>query len=538
MAFEKKVREGMPKNAIKKIADNETTQLIYSINEDENIKDLARNPFLLSLIWLVQKSRYKLPRYRVELYRIISKTLFETWVMAKNMSRKSLVEARDYKEGEKILAPLALWMHENLLGGIGKEDKLKEKIIEIMKERGIGENEAINSTNKFFEYLAQETQLIITKGEDYYGFRHLSFEEFLSARALIMKESYNVYLEKYSKDPRWTEVFLLTAGWLGIVDGREEELTRIVKQLMENKNTDDLMLAGRIVAENLGVKKDVGKEVIEDVGKVWLYNGFVSLIEVITFSKEIMKIFKKTLLREYGKETYEKFIKILKDRKEDNNVRGRAASGLSLFANEDTHIKEILFEILKDKEENIFVRGRAARSLYLLVIEDENIKEIFLKILKDKKENIAVRVGAANGLSSLVRIDADIKEIFIEILKNKEENEYVRGNVTNDLSFLVKKDTSIEEILIRVLKDGKESEYVRGTAANNLYSLAREDESIKHMLLGILKDREENKNVRRMIVFGLLSFVWEDADIKEIFIEILKDENESKELKETIRKYI
>jgi len=141
-----------------------------------------------------------------------------------------------------------------------------------MKERGIGENEAINSTNKFFGYLAQETQLIIPKGGDYYGFRHLSYEEFLSARALIMKESYEMYLEKYNKYPRWAEVFLLIAGWIGIVDGREEELTRIVKQLRKNKNTYDLMLAGRIVAENLGVKKDVGKEVIEEIGKMWLYN--------------------------------------------------------------------------------------------------------------------------------------------------------------------------------------------------------------------------------------------------------------------------
>ncbi|OQX19668.1 MAG: hypothetical protein BWK75_05455, partial [Candidatus Altiarchaeales archaeon A3] len=113
MAFEKN-REGTPENAIKKFADNEATQLIFSINEDKNIKDLARNPFLLSLICLVQKSGFKLPRYRIELYKTITETLFETWVMARNITSKSLVEAKDYKEGEKILAPLALWMHENL----------------------------------------------------------------------------------------------------------------------------------------------------------------------------------------------------------------------------------------------------------------------------------------------------------------------------------------------------------------------------------------------------------------------------------------
>ncbi|MFN3528237.1 MAG: NACHT domain-containing protein, partial [Candidatus Altarchaeaceae archaeon] len=68
LAFEKKIKEGSPENVIKNIAENEAKQLIESINSDKNIKELSRNPFLLSLICLVQKSGYKLPRYRVDLY--------------------------------------------------------------------------------------------------------------------------------------------------------------------------------------------------------------------------------------------------------------------------------------------------------------------------------------------------------------------------------------------------------------------------------------------------------------------------------------
>ncbi|PKP61039.1 MAG: hypothetical protein CVT88_01350 [Candidatus Altiarchaeales archaeon HGW-Altiarchaeales-1] len=468
MAFEKKINKSMPESAIKKIVDSNTTQLINSINEDKNIKDLARNPFLLSLICLVQKSGFKLPRYRVELYRIITETLFETWVMARNIGGKSLVEAKDYKEGEKVLAPMALWMHENCPGGIGKEEKLKEKLIEIMKERGIAENEARNTTIEFFKYLAEQTQIIIPKGGDYYGFRHLSFEEFLAARALIMKEKYDKYLEKYSKDPRWTEVFLLTAGWLGIVDGREEEVTRIVESLMKSEKLGDLILAGKIVAENLGVKKDVGKKVINMIRNKWLYKSF-EFMDVVDVRAEIIeKIFEKTLLRDEGKETYEKFIEILKNKGENELMRERAANGLCSLLREDANIKEIFIEVLKNKGENKFVRRRAALYLSSLIKEDANIKEIFIEVLKNKEEYEGVRKRATDDLYSLLREDANIKEIFIEVLKNKGENKFVRGRAAFYLSSLIKEDANIKEIFIEILKDKYESKKLKETIRKHI----------------------------------------------------------------------
>ena len=465
-AFEKKVKKGMPENAIKKIVDDEARQLMYSINEDENIKDLARNPFLLSLICLVQKSGYKLPRYRIELYKTIAETLFETWVMARSISiGKPLTKARDYKEGEKVLAPLALWMHENLSGGVEKEDKLKEKIIKIMKNRGIPECAAINTVDKFFKYLAEQTQLIIPKGKDYYGFRHLSFEEFLAARALIMKEKYNKYLKKYSKDPRWTEVFLLVSGWIGIVDGREEEITRIVEDLLKSKDMDDLLLAGRIVAEDLGVKKDVGKEVIGKIGDEWLFE-LSKLLKYFKFQSEkikiIKKIFEKTLLRDDGKETYEKFIDILKDKKEDGWVRVSAAFGLSSLVEKDESIRKFFVDILKDKEEDGEVRRRVAIGLSSLVEKDESIRKILVDILKDKKEVGNVREIVAYRLSSLVEKDESIRKFLVDILKDKEEYIDVRISVAYGLYSLVEKDESIRKIFVDILKDKEEDGDILG----------------------------------------------------------------------------
>jgi len=532
-AFEKKVKKGMPENAIKKIVDDEARQLMYSINEDENIKDLARNPFLLSLICPVQKSGYKLPRHRIELYKTIAETLFETWVMARSISiGKPSTEVRYYKEGEKVLAPLALWMHENLSGGVEKEDKLKENIIEIMKNRGIPECAAINTVDKFFKYLAEQTQLIIPKGKDYYGFRHLSFEEFLAARALIMKEKYNKYLKKYSKDPRWTEVFLLVSGWIGIVDGREEEITRIVEDLLKSKDMDDLLLAGRIVAEDLGVKKDVGKEVIGKIGDEWLFelSKVPKDYKYFKFQSEkfkiIKKIFEKTLLRDDGKETYEKFIDILKDKKEDGWVRVSAAFGLSSLVEKDESIRKFFVDILKDKKEDGGVRRSVAYYLSSLVEKDESIRKFFVDILKDKEEDGEVRKRVAIGLSSLVEKDESIRKILVDILKDKKEVGNVRGIVAYRLSSLVEKDESIRKFFVDILKDKEEDGEVRGSVAHGLSSLVEKDESIRKFLVDILKDKEEDGEVRGTVAYGLSSLVEKDESIRKILVDILKDKKE------------
>ncbi|MFN3528166.1 MAG: hypothetical protein ACK4YO_03595, partial [Candidatus Altarchaeaceae archaeon] len=398
------------------------------------------------------------------MYRIITETLFETWVMARSINIKGTrVEPRDYKEGEKVLAPLALWMHENT-SGIVKEEKLKEEIIKIMKNRGYSEEESRKTTEEFFNYLADQTQLIIPKGKGYYGFRHLSFEEFLSARALIMNESYNEYLEKYGKYEgyhRWEEVLLLTVGWLGVVDGREKEVTRIVEKLIETKDIKKLLLAVKIVVEGLGVRKEVGEKVVENVGHLMMKKDPLNFWTMK--GSNVLIVLSKALQIDEGSKTRTMFIEKLKNRKENEKVRKRAAYWLSRLVKDNEEIREILIGILKDRGEKIGVRGIVAYSLSRLVKDDKEIREIFIEILKeilkDREEDEELRKIVAFGLSilsELVKDDKEIRKIFIEILKDRKEDGGLREVVAFGLSILVKDDKEIRKIFIEILKDRKE----------------------------------------------------------------------------------
>jgi len=80
------------------------------------------------------------------------------------------------------------------------------------------------------------------------------------------------------------------------------------------------------------------------------------------------------------------FVKILKDKGENERVRSSVAIGLSWVVEKDESIKKLFVEILKDKGENEEVRGRVAINLRLLVEKDESIKKL-LDDIDEEDEN-------------------------------------------------------------------------------------------------------------------------------------------------------
>lgn len=239
--FESSLKGETP--AILKQASEAADELVGSI-ETSPIFDLAKNPFLLTLICLVYVAGQRLPRSRVRLYLLCCETLFETWTYVRSLRGKKTAEPIEDEEGERILAPLALWMHEESPGGLVEEERLKEKLVEIMmKERDIPQKEAKEFARDFFNYLGQTTQLLIHRGAKKWGFIHRTFEEFLAAVALYKEDRYFEYLKDKSYDPNWREVFLLLCGYINLY-GKKSEIPLIIEELTSRKDDLESILTG------------------------------------------------------------------------------------------------------------------------------------------------------------------------------------------------------------------------------------------------------------------------------------------------------
>jgi DNA polymerase III delta prime subunit len=173
---------------------------------------LSRIPVLLNLICFIQWRRGKLPNGRAELYQRI----VETYLVAMDRARlltHELSDEYDYQDIKNWLGKLAfnmqagdLKLHEGQLSNYSEEglEKLRSELPEIQRERMLQISEG--DLNEFFQlrltevinkselekhariiidYLKNRTGFLIPRGvvdgEEFFGFSHLSFQEYFCA---------------------------------------------------------------------------------------------------------------------------------------------------------------------------------------------------------------------------------------------------------------------------------------------------------------------------------------------------------------------
>ena len=139
----------------------------------------------------------------------------------------------------RILAPLALWMHEVSpgVGLVGRED-MRRKLEELFMERG--DNSPHKAARQFLQDVRDHAAILLERGPGEYGFIHLTFEEYLAAVALALKGQGNSApiietLSAHVGEQAWREVTLLTIGYLGIRQQLPKVAGEVVEALVENK---------------------------------------------------------------------------------------------------------------------------------------------------------------------------------------------------------------------------------------------------------------------------------------------------------------
>ncbi|MBI4489855.1 MAG: HEAT repeat domain-containing protein, partial [Deltaproteobacteria bacterium] len=395
--------------------------LIEAIEGHPKIRDLTKNPFLLSMSAIVHRQGSMLPRYRAELYQLISKTLIQTWDRVRSLGMRPLVSTtRDYqREAREILYPVGLWMHRNFPTGAAPEEKLREFLLEEMKRRGsISRKEAENFVEKFFQELRPpRTHLLVERGQGWWGFLHLAFQEYFAAASLVSNEEYieKIKDKDIAYDPRWQEVILLIAGELAINHVRTKAVREMIERirqgvgdkLYEEILKKHILLAGKCLGEIGGIGGKVEDEIVADLLELALRSDFDTL------RAEASKVL--AALRDSP--SCEKIVacclSALKD--EHESVRGSAAEVLGRLGVADKRVVESLLDALKDKEWS--VRWSAAEALGRLGVGDKQVIEALVDGLMDMEG--LVRGSAAEALGRLGVADDRVVEALLGALKDK-----------------------------------------------------------------------------------------------------------------------
>jgi hypothetical protein len=219
-------------------ADRNSEKLLTALFENPRLRDLARNPFLLSALALIHRAEGRLPRHRVQAYEIFARTLCETWGQARRVvaGEATTRDIRYEEEAIPILGELALRMHEEWPTGVAPEDFIIRTLTEAIQGRNaVPRQEAEQAAKAFLERAGREVQILLERGAGQWGFLHLTFQEFFTAVGLLSSERFESVAFQHLFEPRWEEVLRLGVGYMALIQNRAQATQRFIRQVLEHE---------------------------------------------------------------------------------------------------------------------------------------------------------------------------------------------------------------------------------------------------------------------------------------------------------------
>ena len=220
-------------------------RIVAGFKDHPYIRHLARNPLMLSAVCLVNNFEGgELPKNRAILYRLCVEGLLHHWDQ-----RRGIRSAFTLEQKLRTCREVALAMQAD-----DRAEYEAEKVRSIMT--GVLNSKA--RAARLLEHIRRRTGLLLERRAGFFAFAHLTFQEYLAARAVHDGNRCGVDVERLARehdDARWKEVIALYCGLAIESQGRA-----MIERLIAQADTPSL---GGVLAE---AYLSAGPELSDDEG--------------------------------------------------------------------------------------------------------------------------------------------------------------------------------------------------------------------------------------------------------------------------------
>lgn len=214
----------------------EADKLYDEVQTRPAVAKLATTPLLAAIVLLIRRNEGRLPGRRVELYERCCEILIENWEASHDVEYVGVLRELGWERHLRLLAPLAYTIHAREQ----RTSATRAELIPVLATTLLQERlctDKVNATReaeRFLAALGLRSGLLQRVGLDEYGFPHLAFQEYLSAR-YIAAQSYPDFIDLFMAhlhEGWWRDVHVLTIGSLGTAMKEADRLSSLLLEIL------------------------------------------------------------------------------------------------------------------------------------------------------------------------------------------------------------------------------------------------------------------------------------------------------------------
>ncbi len=495
------------------------TSLKKALNDKDRIKQLAKNPLLLTIIALIHRYQAELPRDRYELYHRAVNTLIRTWDKKREITSHQALQYLKLDDLRRIMERLAYWIHTQ--GGTGdaeggtlidRDELIDQLTLYISEEKKVKRHEAKEEAIRFLKHIQERTGLLNEQGQERYAFVHKTFQEYLTAQEILEQQwdDRDVvlnYINRHLHDPHWREVLLLL-----IAQQKKSPLNQCLRAILNFPDPygkwlhRNLFFAGDCLAENIPVTDEtLSDKILDDLVALeiqdeqpWVirqqtFRTLCSLYET-QFDRPALDRLRKAPIDKVGEVRLQEYraalgdeegaivslLALLKDSESD--ARYSAAEALGNLGNASELVIDALLALLDDLNENVFLS--AVEVLGKLGNASERVVDKLLALLN--ASYFPVRSSAAAALGKLDNTSEQVVDKLLALLNNSDFS--MRPGAAEALGKLGNTSERVINTLLALLIDSDSN--VRFKAAEALGKLGNASKRVINGLLALLNDTD------------------------------------------------
>jgi HEAT repeat protein/GTPase SAR1 family protein len=435
------------------------------------IQALAANPLLLSLIVLVYEEQLDLPDRRAELYNRCVETLLTKWDTSRDIRR-----LREFKpERKRQLLEFIAWHFHPQGRRYFPESELLTVIADFLPRAGL----PADKNARILEEIASENGLLKAQAQGWYGFLHLTLQEYFVARYVTDHQQLEVLLE-HRGDPWWEEVFFLYAGQVADASPLFQRLLGLgdASPLEEDIFLTNLLLAGRCLATRPTIWQTMIREEV-----------ISRLLNTLTHAQHsLIAEFTSAVLAEIGGGVVNaNLIHMLSDWKQKNDLRQYIAQALGTLG--ERTVAPDLVRLLSDERGRLYSLVGQNIAQALGTLGDRTVAPDLVRLLSDEQLHFRVRWSIAQALGTLG--ERTVAPDLVRLLSDEQLESDIRWSIADALGTLGERTVASD--LVRLLSDQKLDREVRGRIADALGTLG--DRTVAPDLVRLLSDQKLDSEV-------------------------------------------